>query len=197
MNRDLALFDFDGTITRRDTLLDFMIFSIGKPRAIGVFIRLLPSVFAFLTKRITNQQLKETFLLLSFQGMEERSLRQLADEYSKKRLPKLLRPTAMERIEWHKAAGHHIVIVSASADTWLERWCQNENLDLICSHLETKDGRITGRLLGLNCRGPEKVRRIQQHLNLENYEKIYAYGDSRGDREMLDLADEGEFRLFH
>ena len=196
MKQDLALFDFDGTITRRDTLLDFMMFVRGRCGAAGIFMRLTPAAVAFLLKRISNQTFKENFLALAFRGFDETLLREKGRCYLN-RLQSLIRPGALDRLEWHRRQGHRIVIVSASADLWLSAWCHDQKVDLICSSLEFVEGRCTGRLKGSNCRGAEKVRRIRMELDLSAHGKTYAYGDSSGDTEMLDFADESHYRPFH
>lgn len=196
MEKTLALFDFDGTITRRDTLIDFMIHVRGWTGATGVFLRLIPSAIAFFLKRISNQTFKERYLSLAFLGMEESRLRELGKTYLP-RLNSLLRPGALERLNWHRAQGHRLVIVSASADIWLDAWCRHHEVELICSTMEFRSGRCTGRLLGTNCRGPEKVQRIRSELDTDAYETIYAYGDSSGDTEMLAFAGKGFYRPFH
>jgi phosphatidylglycerophosphatase C len=196
VNSALALFDFDGTITRRDTLLDFMLYVKGYPSAAGISVCLIPWLIAFKMKRISSQTFKERFLTLSFRGFSEETLRRKGREYAV-RIPGLIRPGALERLDWHRQQGHRIVIVSASTDVWLAEWCRNQDIELICSAMEFIDGVCTGRLSGDNCRGPEKVRRIREELDPDSYAKIYAYGDSSGDTEMLAFAHEGAYRPFH
>jgi phosphatidylglycerophosphatase C len=94
----------------------------------------------------------------------------------------------MERINWHKTQGHKVAVVSASIDYWLNDWCKLNGLDLISTTLELKNGKLTGRLSGKNCYGIEKVNRIKNRYNLAEFDQIYAYGNSAGDREMLLLA---------
>jgi HAD superfamily phosphoserine phosphatase-like hydrolase len=85
--------------------------------------------------------------------------------------------------------------VSASADLWLKDWCTQEGIaDLLATQLEVVNGVLTGNLASANCRGPEKVRRIQELLDIRDYERIFAYGDSSGDQEMLALAHEAWYR---
>lgn len=196
MDKALALFDFDGTITRKDTLLDFMMFVRGRAGAAGVFLRLLPSAAAFMAGRLTNQVFKERYLTLAFGGMEEPKLRESGQRYLD-RLEKLIRAGALDRLEWHRKQQHRIIIVSASADVWLEPWCRKHRVEMICSSLEFHQGICSGRLSGSNCRGPEKVRRIRNVVDTDAYSKIFAYGDSSGDTEMLAFAHEGRYRPFH
>ena len=197
MKNGLALFDFDGTITHRDTLLDFAKYVKGLPLSILTFIRLIPAFAAWKLGKISNQGFKEQFLTISFRGQSEPFLYSKGVEYGQKRIPALLRPKALDRLEWHREQGHRIVIVSASTDVWLSEWCRLQGFELICSKLEFIDGVCTGRLKGVNCRGPEKVRRVRGEITTSDYRVIYAYGDSSGDKEMLEFADEKFFRPFH
>jgi len=79
--------------------------------------------------------------------------------------------------------------VSASMQSWIQPWCDKNNIELLSTQLEFKDGKVTGRFLTKNCHGKEKENRIKELLHVEDYETIYAYGDSSGDTEMLALAD--------
>ncbi len=196
MEKQLALFDFDGTITTKDTLLEYMSFCRGTIGALWVFLRLIPHAILFALKRINNQEFKERYLKLSFSGASEAELKEKAEKFTRTRLQKLIRPKALERIDWHRLRGHRIVIVSASTDLWLKPWCDQMELELISSKLEVIDGKLTGKIDGLNCRGPQKVVRIKEEIDTESYEKTYAYGDSSGDKEMLEFADDGQYRPF-
>jgi HAD superfamily phosphoserine phosphatase-like hydrolase len=88
------------------------------------------------------------------------------------------------------------VVVSASVECWLGPWCDKNGLDLIGTQLEIKDNRVTGKLLSKNCYGKEKVNRIRERYDLNSFDFIYAYGDSRGDDEMLELAQEKYYKPF-
>ncbi len=128
--------------------------------------------------------------------MTEEKFMQVANEYSLKHIDTILRPKAMEKIAWHKEQGHKVVIVSASIECWLKPWCDKHGLDLIATKLEIKDGTVTGKFLTKNCYGIEKANRAHEQYNLDDYDHIYAYGDSRGDKELLELADESFYKPF-
>lgn len=101
------------------------------------------------------------------------------------------RPAAIKRIDQHRAAGDKIVVVSATPRFILEQWCRDRRLDLIATEVELdKKGRLTGRIDGKNCRGPEKVCRIRAAYDLNDFDEIYAYGDTVSDLPMLELAEE-------
>ena len=108
----------------------------------------------------------------------------------------IIREKAKRRIEWHRNNNDKIVIVSASSDLWIGNWCRENELDYITTKLEQSEGTLTGNLIGINCFGPEKVTRIKAKYDLNKYDKIFAYGDSRGDKEMLEMADESNFKPF-
>ncbi|HEX2607225.1 MAG TPA: HAD-IB family phosphatase [Flavisolibacter sp.] len=96
-----------------------------------------------------------------------------------------------------KAAGYTIVIVSASPENWIRYWAASQQIQLMGSRLEERDGKITGILTGKNCHGEEKVSRIRSQFNLNDYEEIHAYGDTSGDKPMLQLAHKAFYKPFH
>src|SRR6185437_13325609 len=93
------------------------------------------------------------------------------------------------RIAWHQQAGHEVAIVSASLDVYLDEVARTLGVaHVLCTSLDTDErGFCTGRLRGANCRGAEKATRLQMLLGTDDVE-LWAYGNSRGDDEMLALA---------
>ena len=193
---DLALFDFDGTITKDDSLLKFIRFVVGDVRFVFGLVVLSPILVAYKLKLIPNYKAKQKMLSWFFKGMSKEAFFKVANEYSLVHIDKILRPKAMEKISWHKAQGHKVVIVSASIDCWLRPWCEKNGLELIATKLEIKDDIVTGKLLSKNCYGVEKVNRIKEIYNLKDFEYIYSYGDSSGDKQMLELAHEKFYKPF-
>ena len=190
----LALFDFDGTITFKDSFADFIKYAVGHTRFYLGVACLAPVVAGFLLGLIPAWRAKELMSILFFGGRDAREFEELASKYSREELPKIVRKIARERMEWHKRRGDTVVVVSASIDLWLKDWCKARQVDLIATMLEVKDGRISGRFLTKNCSGREKVRRIEERFNLSDFDYIYAYGDRPGDRPMLAMADECYYR---
>jgi phosphatidylglycerophosphatase C len=192
----IALFDMDGTITTRDTLFHFIHYAVGTIPFVGGFVRLSSAIVAHLSGKLSNHALKEKVLCHFFKGWQEDVLVETGRQYCRQLLPSIIKSTAIDRIHWHQHQGHDVVIVSASVNYWIEPWCQALTLPLISTRLETRDGKLTGRYATPNCHGLEKVNRIKTDLDLSRYDYIYAYGDSRGDREMLALANESFYRFF-
>jgi phosphatidylglycerophosphatase C len=140
---------------------------------------------------------KERLLQLYLHGMPAADAEAEARSFVQDRLPGLLNPKAVARLRWHQAQAHRVLLVSASPDLYLQLWAAQEGLEAVLStRLEIVEGRLTGRLAGPNCWGPEKLVRLVEHLgSLEDVE-LYAYGDTRGDAELLAAARYPGFRAF-
>ena len=193
----IAAFDFDKTISTRDTLIPFLIFLHGWVRVFLGTLRLLPYFFAYFLGFATRKRTKERVFEEYFFGMETVDYQRHAQEFSKEKLDHLIRPKARSRIEWHRNQGHRLIIVSAAVGCYLEDWAEVNGFEsVVASRLESKSGRITGRLRGENCRCEEKVRRLMEYLETEEKDfTLYAYGDSRGDKELLGFADYPFYRF--
>ncbi len=194
--KSLALFDFDGTLTYRDSLADFIRFARGRHRMMVGAAILSPTIIGYKLKLIGNDKAKEKVLSYFFQGFDAEEFSLLGKKYALECIPKILRPSGVERLNWHIEERHEVVIVSASPAAWLKAWTESLGIGLIGTLLEEKNGKLTGRYNGLNCHGKEKVCRIRQEYNLNSYDKIYAYGDTPGDHHMLELAHEAFYRHF-
>ncbi len=186
----LALFDFDGTITKQDSFIEFLKFTQGKLKLYAGFTLLGPWLLGYFKGFISGHRMKTLVMSLFFRNKKEPEFIELCNRYVDTLLDDFVKASAMERIQWHKEQCHRIIVVSASFTHWIEPWCDKHELELIATHLEVKDNRLTGKLATPNCIGPEKARRIKEIVNLRDYTIIYAYGNSSGDKEMLELAHE-------
>lgn len=196
MSKGIAFFDFDGTITTRDTLLEFIKFAKGKRAFYSGFLYNIFYLLAFKIKLISNQEAKEKVLSYFFKDMDLIEFDKLSEAFSKKKLPSIIRHGAEKEITRLQQENFVIVIVSASPENWIRHWCKDRNLILISSELEIRNGKITGKISGKNCHGEEKVRRILEKYVLEEYDEIYAYGDTKGDLPMLGLATKPFYQPF-
>jgi len=192
----IAFFDFDGTITNTDSLLKFIRFVVGDGKFLIGLATLSPILILYKLKVIPNYKAKQIMIAWFFKGCDENKFNKMSRGYSLNHIDKILREPAMKKINWHKSKEHKVVIVSASIESWLKPWCDKNNLELIATQLEIVDRKISGNFLSKNCHGIEKVNRIKESYNLGDFEYIYAYGDSRGDKEMLELADEIFYKPF-
>mgnify|MGYP006133242389 CR=1 FL=1 len=192
----IAFFDFDGTITKDDSTAKFIRYFVGDLLFIKGVIILLPMIIAYKLKIITNNEIKRRLITYFFKGIDIKYFTEKAKEFSLNMIDPLIRKKALDRISWHKSNGDELVIVSASINLWLLPWCEKNKISLIATELEIINNKITGNLISKNCFGPEKVKRILKSYDLSNYDCIYAYGNSRGDYEMLELATEKFYKPF-
>lgn len=188
MSKTVAFFDFDGTITTRDSYKEFLLFCFGKKKFIKEMLSSIVYLIAFVFKIIDNQCLKKHITRRFFAGMPTKQFDKTAKAFAQKRLEKIVRPKALKRLKWHKKQGHRVIVVSASFEKYLRFWCKKHKAELIGTRLEEKNDILTGEFCGANCYGPEKPRRINAYCQIKN-EYIFAYGDSKGDNEMLAMAN--------
>ncbi len=193
----VAVFDFDGTLTRRDSLLPFLRIAVGQWQFYWGLLMMSPVLVGYSLKFIPNWQAKEAILTYFLEGLTEEKLQQLGQYFVIHKLPKLLRPEALQRLRWHQEQGHQTFLVSASLEAYLLPWALTMGFDQVTgTQLEVQNSRLTGRIFGKNCYGAEKVKRLKILLgDLSGY-CIYAYGDSRGDIELLDVANYPYYRTF-
>jgi HAD superfamily hydrolase (TIGR01490 family) len=192
----VAAFDFDGTLTYRDTLLPFLLRLAGWGGVLRGAVPLLPTLLGYALRLLPNDVAKERVLRRFLAGMDGEELHRAGERYAQEELPARIRPAALARLQWHQAQGHRCVVISASIEHYVAPWARAAGFDdVIATRLALDgNGRLTGRYDGANCYGVEKVRRLCALLDgCENHE-IHAYGDSRGDRELLALADHAWFR---
>lgn len=196
MSRPIAFFDFDGTITTKDTLLEIFKYRHGKMKFYLGFLLNSPFLVAYKAGLISNQLAKEKTLQLFFGGMKVADFNAFCEQFAREIIPSLLRKKALKEIDRLKQAGAEVVIVSASPENWLQPWCTAHNLQLLATQLEVNNHQITGKIKGNNCHGEEKVRRIQEAYNLADYKEVYCYGDTSGDKPMLSLATHAFYQPF-
>lgn len=194
MKKSIAFFDFDGTLTEADSFWEFILFSQPTAKIIWGGIRFSFTLVGLKLGFVSNANAKIKVLAFLFHGWEIEDFKAMSSSFAAKKISNLLRQGALERIEWHQQQGHEVCVVSASLEDYLEPWCQGLGIHCLATSLKNKDGKIIGEYGHPNCYGPEKVLRIREAYDLSNYDKVYAYGNSSGDQEMLELANFPFFR---
>ena len=187
----IAAFDFDGTLTCCDSLLPFLIYCFGPWKTALGLVQVLPTLLAYLVSLSSRQQTKEKILQRFFKGLSSQELRQMGSNYADTSLQRLLKPDILQKLKCHQSQGHRCILISASIQIYLEPWAASAGFDdILTSRLAfDKNGFATGKLVGLNCWGPEKSRRLLELLGAREGFVLYAYGDSAGDHELLEMAD--------
>lgn len=191
---NLALFDFDGTITVRETFRDFLEFAVPRHRLVLGQAALSPMVVGYKLGLVSGRLMRAAAVRIALANMEVEYAAALGKKFATEVLPTLLRPDVMKRIEWHKAAGDRVIVVSGALELFLKPWCERYGLEVIASKLEARGGRLTGRYAGHQCVAVEKPARVRAILNPDSYRLIHAYGDTTEDFELLRMAHERTFR---
>jgi phosphatidylglycerophosphatase C len=194
-DRVVAAFDFDGTITTSDSFRAFMLETAGPARFAFAVLRCLPWLAGVAPGWSERGRTKARFLYAALGAVRHETLDAAAQRFVAHGLPALLRPEMLARVREHQALGHEVVLVSASPSLYLRKWAATVGIEtVLASELEWRDGVYTGRLAGRNCWGPEKVARLRAWWGERAPSTLYAYGDSRGDREMAELANHAWIR---
>ncbi|MCH7328218.1 HAD family hydrolase [Acinetobacter modestus] len=185
---NLALFDFDGTLYPKDSFTGFIFFTLSKRHIVKKGLTILPWIQAYYLRLYPAHAMRPRLFQTMFEGISATFVENLVDEYAQK-LIKQLDPALLKQLYLHQQRGDHIVLVSASVDLYLAPICELLNIELICTQTEIKNGTLTGRYRSEDCSREQKKLRILQRYNLEDYQYIYAYGNSEEDLDMLSLAD--------
>ena len=191
--KKIYAFDFDGTLTTKDTLLEFIRFAKGT-LAFGLgFLRYAHLLVLMRLGGYPNWKAKQKVFAHFFKGMSIDDFDALCQEFAASS-KHLLRPKGIEAINKAQSEGSEVLIVSASIDNWVQPFFAN--VKVLGTQIEVVDDKLTGRFLTKNCYGQEKVNRILAlYPNRQDYH-LTAYGDSRGDKELLAWADESYFKPF-
>ena len=184
----IALFDFDGTITTHETMPDFIRFSVNRSRLLFGYIFLAPVIAGYKLGFVSSVAVRKAIVRFGYSGVSPESLEFAGREFAKNYLPEALRSEAMSRIAWHKNQGHVVAVVSGGLDAYLAPWCEAHELDLICSSLQQKSGKLTGHYSGNQCVLEEKALLVNEKYDLSIHAEVYAYGDTPEDEALLKLA---------
>ena len=194
--RRIVASDFDGTLTTKDTLIEFIRYACGTGAFIKGFLRYAHLLVLMKLGLYPNWKAKQKVFAHFFKGMTLESFDALCQRFAKDN-QHLLRAKGIETIQQVLGDGAEVLIVSASIDNWVWPFFNTEGrFCVVGTQIEIKDGLLTGRFLTKNCYGQEKVNRILALYPNRSEYHLTAYGDSRGDKELLAFADESHYKPF-
>lgn len=189
--RTIAVFDFDGTLTTRDSFLAFIRFAHGTCRYYAGFALHAPMLILMLMGLYSGSKAKQRIFSHFFKGWQYSRFKALGQLFYAE-IEKMRNEKVINKMQEHIANGHTVYVISASLPEWLEPWCLKQGVNaVIATEIEVDDsGLVTGRFKTKNCSRQEKVKRLLEiEPNREEY-FLYAYGNSTGDKELLSFADQ-------
>ena len=195
--KQIVAFDFDGTLTTKDTLIEFIRYACGTRAFLFGFLRYAHLLVLMKLGLYPNWKAKQKVFAHFFGGMKIEEFDGLCQRFAKDN-QHLLRPKGAEAIQQAMDEGAEVLIVSASIDNWVKALFNTKetSLRVVGTQVEIKDGLLTGCFLTKNCYGQEKVNRILALYPNRSEYHLTAYGDSRGDKELLTFADESHYKPF-
>jgi phosphatidylglycerophosphatase C len=195
----VAAFDFDGTLTHRDTLGPFLIRCLGWPGFLRALLLSAPWLAAYVLRVMSNHKAKARLLQVSLAGLSQAQVRHAAEDFVQNYLPGQWQVWGMQQLVQHQRQGHVCVIVTASPGIYMHAVASSLKVDaVLCTEMELNRGNFTGRMATPNCHGEQKLLRLQAWLRARfgqgDLPQLHAYGDTLGDLPMLHLADVAWYR---
>ena len=194
--KKLYCFDFDGTLTYKDTMFLYLKFyNASKFRM--QFIKHIPLFTLLKLNLLDAEKVKKSFISSILKGQPKAKIEKKSQEFFDQYYPEIFRENALDFIKNIDYSQTDCYIVSASLDIWVKPFAENFKMNLIATKAEFKNDIFTGNFVGKNCNGLEKVNRIKEEISAKKYDKTIAFGDTSGDQQMLDWANEGQYKFFH
>lgn len=193
----LYAFDFDGTITTKDTFIAFIRFVKGDLRTFLGLLLYAPILIMMKLKLYPNWKAKQQLFTYFFKGMNMKEFKLKCNEFARHNKA-LIRPLALIEIQKALKEGEKVIIITASIDMWVRPFFSelDKDIRIVGTKIEEKEGKVTGHFITRNCYGAEKVNRLKEIMPNRNSYELISYGDSRGDKELLEYADKGYFKPF-
>lgn len=194
--KKLYCFDFDGTLTYKDTMFMYLKFYDSVKFRVQ-FIRHIPLFILLKLKLADTEKVKKSFIGSILKGQTQEKIEKKAKQFFEQHYPKIVRENAMDFINNIDRNNTQSLLVTASLDIWTKPFAEALQMQLVSTRAEFKGGVFTGNFIGKNCNGNEKLMRIKEEINNSKYDKIIAFGDTSGDKQMLKWANEGHYQFFH
>jgi phosphatidylglycerophosphatase C len=193
----VAAFDFDGTLTRGGSVVAFLLRVRGPVAVASALLRHAPALLrAAIVGGSAADTTKEALFMRLLAGVPVEQVDRIGIAFAEDHLRRRVRPDTRARLEWHRAQGHRVVVVSASPECYVRPAAALLGAEAaLATRLATGGALLTGRYEGTNCRGAEKYARVMGWIRAQGLGPaqpvLWAYGNSRGDRRLLEAADHG------
>lgn len=194
--KKLYFFDFDGTLTYKDTMFLYLKF-YNSAKFNFQFLKHIPLFILLKLKLASAEKVKKSFISSILKGQSKTKIVEKSQQFFEEHYPEIIRENAIEFIQNIDREHTESYLVTASLDIWVKPFAEKFKMNLLATRAEFKNDIFTGNFVGNNCNGGEKVHRIKEALQGKKFDKTIAFGDSSGDKEMLEWANESHFEFFH
>lgn len=194
--KKLYCFDFDGTLTYKDTMFMYLRFYDSTKFRIQ-FIKHVPLFILLKLKLAETEKVKKSFIGSILKGQTQEKIEKKSKEFFEKNYPGIIRENALDFINNMDRSNIQSLLVTASLDIWAKPFADALQMRLVSTKAEFENGIFTGNFIGKNCNGKEKLVRIKEEISNTKFDKIIAFGDTSGDKYMLKWANEGHYQFFH
>jgi phosphatidylglycerophosphatase C len=190
--RRVAVFDVDGTLTRRDTVLPFLAMVAGWRTVAGAILTDWRGVAGARLADVGRDEAKAGLIRATLTGVPSAELEVAGERYADRVLSRSMRSDVVARLLRHQRRGDEVIIVSAGLHAYVRPLGEHLGVETVyATRLEVDgEGRCTGRLDGPNVRAKEKVACLANYLH-GDHASVWAYGDSGDDAHLLAEADIG------
>ncbi|EMI3317156.1 HAD-IB family phosphatase, partial [Proteus mirabilis] len=183
--------------TYHDSFIPFLKFAFGRRKFARRIIKMVFPTLRCFRRKLTRDELKEVLIKTFLTDIKEEWLKEKAEAFCKAYWTKLMRPAGLLAVAEEINRHAEVTICSASPAMVLQPFADRLGIKLIGTTLEVVDGVLTGKIIGNNCRCGEKIKRLERvYGDLTQYH-LRAWGDSRGDHELLYAAQDPHWRYFH
>lgn len=191
-NQAIVYFDFDGTLTTKDSFMPFLRHCVGNTHYYLKLLRVAPTLAGYLLGWIKNDIAKQNVLSAYLKDWQKADLQQKANIFANEHIVKMQLSQGMQKLHEHQQKGDYCILVSASPELYLLPWAKQHGFDgLLATNLQYIHDKLTGQIVGKNCFGEEKVLRIEQEYGADCWINSYAYSDSKVDLPMLLKVNHG------
>lgn len=194
--KKLYCFDFDGTLTYKDTMFLFLKF-YDSGKYYSQFVKHIPLFILLKFKLMDAEKVKRSFISGVLKGEKQTKIHEKSKQFFAENYPVLFRENALDFINNIDRNKTESLIVTASLDIWVQPFADKFGMKLLATRADFQEGIFTGNFVGRNCNGPEKVSRIKEEIKNQKFDKTIAFGDTSGDKQMLNWANESHYLFFH
>lgn len=190
-------FDFDGTLTKKDTFLAFIEYAKGYGKTFWGFFLFSPILILMKLRLFPNWKAKQMVFSWFFKGMNINEFNQICHEFAN-RNQRIIRTEGWDTIRKALANGEQVIIITASIENWVKPFFKEfgNQIKVEGTKIDVRINQITGQFLTQNCYGVEKTKRLKEVFPYRQAYELIAFGDSDGDRYLLNEADESHYKPF-